>query len=99
MSANGESKRVPPRGYKSRRSPLATQAGLIAEMTRLYRLARRGKMDPSEARSHIWCLERIGVRLEALVLEKIETRLAELGGGRVILNGHEVDDQPAQLTN
>jgi hypothetical protein len=52
-------------------------------MGRLYRLARRGKIDAAEARSHIWCLERIGVRLEAVVLERIEQRLAQLGGGRI----------------
>jgi hypothetical protein len=62
---------------------------------RLYRLARRGKMDAAEARSHIWCLERIGVRLEALVLERIEHLLKELGAGRVNYDGHEIDNRPA----
>ena len=60
-----------------------------------YRLARRGKLDPAEARSHIWCLERIGVRLEAVVLERIEQRLAQLGGGRVIYDGDEEPVRPA----
>jgi hypothetical protein len=68
-------------------------------MGRLYRLARRGKIDVAEARSNIWCLERIGLRLEAQALERIERRLAELGGGQVVINGHDTYDQPPQLTN
>ena len=44
-------------------------------------------------------LERIGLRLEALALEKIEAQLERLGGGRVIYDGHEINDQPPQLTN
>jgi hypothetical protein len=36
-------------------------------------------MDAAEARSYVWMLERLGPRLEALCLENIERRLAELG--------------------
>ena len=34
------------------------------------------------------------MRLEAVVLERIESRLAQLGGGRVIYHGHEINEQP-----
>ena len=64
-------------------------------MTRLYRKAKAGKIDAAEARSHCWMLERIGMRLEALALEKIEAQLERLGGGRVIYEGHEIDNRPA----
>jgi hypothetical protein len=36
-------------------------------------------MDAAEARSHVWMLKRIGLRLEALALERIETRLEWTG--------------------
>jgi hypothetical protein len=36
--------------------------------------------------------------LPAQALEKIERRLAELGGGQVVINGHDTHDQPPQLT-
>jgi hypothetical protein len=38
-------------------------------------------------------------RLPAQALEKIERRLAELGGGQVVINGHDTHDQPPRLTN
>ena len=96
---DGEIVEAPSRKKKLRRNPLGSQTGIIAEMTRLYRRVKAGKLDADEGRARVWMLERIGLRLEALALEKIEAQLERLGGGRVIYDGHEINDQPPQLTN
>lgn len=85
-----------PSGYKSRRNPLKSQEGIVAEMARLYRLARRGKLDPHEARSHIWCLEKIGQRLDAITMDRIERRLAEMSGNAAVAAS---EDLASEKTN
>ena len=66
------------RKKKRRNNPLGSQSGIIGEMTRLYRKVKAGKLDAHEGRSHVWMLERIGLRLEALALERIEANLQNL---------------------
>jgi hypothetical protein len=111
LRKDGKAKNPSHKGERIRRNPLQSQAGIVAEMSRLYRLARRGKLKPDEARSHIWCLEKIGQRLDAIMLERIELRLREMsvpgdGLGRVyyqdaeegeVVNGSDTEEPPAQL--
>jgi hypothetical protein len=69
------------------RQSLASLGGIIGEATKVYRLARAGKMDHKEARSLVWMLGEIRQMVEAQALEKIEARLAELGEAADIGSG------------
>ncbi len=39
--------------------PLATLPGVLAEMSRTYKLMKRGKLDEETARARIWCLDKM----------------------------------------
>ena len=84
-----------PNAKKRRKNPLASQKGIIAEMTRLYRAASRGKVPAEEARSRVWMLDRIGLRLEALALEESHVKLGELAATAAgMTNGQVAYGQP-----
>ena len=54
---------------------LVTVGGVVTELGRVYRQARRGEMDMGEAKSLVYCLRELRCALEA---GDIERRLDEL---------------------
>jgi hypothetical protein len=92
---NGEVAEPPSRKKKLRRNSLGSQQGVIAEMTRLYRKVKAGELDADEGRSRVWMLERIGLRLEAVALEELHSKLeliAAMAAGTVV-HGQPITDR------
>jgi hypothetical protein len=67
------------RGRKITRFPLTTLHGLIYEAGAIYRRMKVGKIDTEAGKSLVWVLTAIRAMLEAQALERIESRLKELG--------------------
>jgi hypothetical protein len=60
------------------RQPLTTIGGIIAEAAKIYRLARKDRMDHEKARSLVWMLAQLRTMVETQTLERLEKRLEEL---------------------
>ena len=58
------------RQRKVRIGPLATVGGVVTELGRVYRLARRGEMDMTDAKSLTYVLREIRCALEASDIER-----------------------------
>ena len=63
------------RQRKVRIGPLDTVGGVVSEMAKVYRQARREELDVDRARSLVWMLGQMRSALELVV---IEARLAKL---------------------
>ena len=63
------------RKRKVRIGHLVSVGGVVTELGRVYRQARRGEMDMAEAKSLVYCLRELRCALEA---GDIERRLEEL---------------------
>jgi hypothetical protein len=61
---------------------VSTLGGIIAEAAKVYREARRGELDHTEARSLVWMLSQLRGMVETEALERIEQRLEELAAAR-----------------
>ena len=60
------------------RHALGSVGGIIAEMTKVYREARDGKLEHDKARSLVWMLSQLRAMIETQALERLEQRLEEL---------------------
>ena len=68
------------RKRKIRIGHLNTVGGVVAELGRVYRHARRGEMDMSEAKSLVYCLRELRCALEAGDIERRLDELEEAAG-------------------
>ncbi len=61
---------MPDRKRKVQIGPLSTVGGVVTELGRVYRLARRGEMDMADAKSLTYVLREIRCALEASDIER-----------------------------
>ena len=61
---------MPDRKRKVQIGPLSTVGGVVTELGRVYRLARRGEMDMADAKSLTYVLREIRCALEASDFER-----------------------------
>ena len=97
LNGNDESPRGLPLPKRRRgRDPLSTLAGLRQRACRIFRKVESGKLSHEIGRSLIWQLAQIRPMLEAEALERIESKLEQLGGGKVtrLYGGDEEPDRP-----
>jgi hypothetical protein len=101
LSGHADGRKATPKPIRRRRDHLTSLAGIIAEMGRIYRRMRAGKLDATEAQKRVWVLDRMRAGVADMALERIEHRLAELGGTQAtrLIDGEYANDQPPQLTN
>jgi hypothetical protein len=72
------------------RHSLNDLGGLLREMGIVYRAVRAGKMPHDEGRSLTWILDKMRSAVEAMHLERIESRLAEIeAAAERMPNGHQ----------
>lgn len=86
-------------GRKITRHPLTSPAGCIAEIARVYRHYKAGRIEPEVARTRVYVLDKLRAGLEAQALGELQERLDELevragraslgnGGGPLALPSH-----------
>lgn len=80
-------------GRRITRHPLTTLAGCIAEIARVYRKFKAGKLDGETARTSVYVLDKLRAGLEAEALGELQARLDELesragNSGALTGNGH-----------
>lgn len=70
------SRKPPPArfGRVAPRAGLTTLSGILAEMGKVYRRARDGKLDHERARSLVWMLGAMRAAAEAVELERLHDR-------------------------
>lgn len=59
LSGHADGRKATPKPIRRRRDHLTSLAGIIAEMGRIYRRMRAGKLDATEAQKRVWVLERM----------------------------------------